>query len=897
MMQKSQKKLSIRKLLIPIILLVFLFSIIKVGTTLASTDSFTISSVEISNKSPTVDVNNFYFEKCKIINDITFHQVGDSITYKIKVKNNDDINYTVKSVSDDNKNEYISYIYDSYNGTKLNSKEDTTFEITEKYTKEISDIKKRNQNFSVNITFTLVDENGNTIKPTIPINPKTGDNIGIYITTAVASFLMLILLCRKSTVSIESSKIKQIIKKHTGKHYEKYNSNKFKLFSLLLVGLLILPTLSKATTNYSSTLTFENNISLKDKLLIKYTIDDENYEEVVKYGKLFSNPKVDEKEDYDFVGWYTENGTKFDINEPIQTDITLVAKYKLKQYNVTFMANDKIIRKDKVEKYQKVSRDIPKVDGYNVLKWLYENNEYDFDTQVIKDIVLVGEVERVYPKIELNLNSSYYIGSNVKLNATYTSGTKENQIKYFYCELAEGSEEKQIDNINDIQKTGTYKIIAKITDALGAIETTSINVEITGPTLGVNYTDNKTERHYFNYDVGVSGYATGAQTPIIDYKLYITKGQVKHTYDESGKSISNQIVYGNTYSPVDNLLGLEVGFYKIKIVATDEKGYEFVGEEETQIAYGSFDFNKGFTNNVITKTNVESFHFVDGVSIDLNNSTNWCDISINNDGGVIEWWEETSPGSGKYNVYIGGQYSHYVQSSSQNLSNLFNAYSNCKTIDLSYLSTINAVSMSNMFFNDKALTTVKFGDKFDSSTVADFSNMFNQANSLTEIDASVFDVSSAHSLYAFFAYAKSIKRLDLSSWDVSNVVNLDSIFMHIESIEYLDVSTWDTSNVKMMGYMFYKAWGTGSNIYTVDMSNWTFKEGVQVHNMFDEASRIKTTINITNNISDYSQMFHSATTVNGSGITVNYTAETENLVNNMINTRSNTRVTKGNLIN
>ena len=314
-MKKTQKKLSKQKILITITLLVFLFSIIKVGTTLASTEPFSITSAEVSAKSSTVDVGSFSFERCKITNNVTFHQVGDSITYKIKVKNNEDTSYTIKSVSDDNENKYISYIYDSYEGTKLNSKEETTFEITEKYVQEIGNMSKRNQSFSVNIIFTLEDEQGNVIETTIPINassnPKTGDNVGIYGTLATLSLIMLIILSRKNAKRTSNNK---------DEYYGKHSKKGFKFLSLLIVGTLILPTISKAATNYSLALTVENNIALKDKLIVSYKIDDEKYELTTKYNELITGLENPEKEGYDFEGWLLEDGTVFDIGTAKITD-------------------------------------------------------------------------------------------------------------------------------------------------------------------------------------------------------------------------------------------------------------------------------------------------------------------------------------------------------------------------------------------------------------------------------------------------------------------------------------------------------------------------------------------------------------------------------------------------
>ena len=401
-MSKVQKKLSNRKLLIPIILMVFLFSIIKAGIILASTDSFEITSAEVSAKSSTVDVHNFSFEKCKINNDITFHQVGDSITYKIKVKNNDDKSYTIKSVKDDNTNVYISYIYDGCEGTKLNSKEETSIEVTEKYITE-SSISDRNQNFSVNITFTLEDENGNVIDTTIPINtssnPKTGDNVGVYISIASISFIMLLLLSRKNKISVQRAQTSSTkrksrrtrsnariyestidndisnVRKKTENHRVKHGGKGFKLFSLFIVCALLLPTISKAATEYALTLTFESKVALKDKLIVSYTVDNKNYEIITPYNTKIEGLNDPEIPGYEFDKWEDKNGNEFNPDTQITDDVTITAKFTPITYTISYDLKEGILEEEKINPttYTTETADIelnkPTKEGYVFEGW------------------------------------------------------------------------------------------------------------------------------------------------------------------------------------------------------------------------------------------------------------------------------------------------------------------------------------------------------------------------------------------------------------------------------------------------------------------------------------------------------------------------------------------------
>lgn len=320
-MKELQLNISKSKIIILVILFIILFSISKIGMSFASTNSFAITSVEVIRQSNTIDINDVKVEKNKLKTNITFHNVGESITYKIKVKNNDKLNYTIKSIEDDNENKFISYTYDNYEGTKVNAQEETTFEIIQKYVQEC-DFESRDQSFQFNITVTLEDENGDIVEKTIPVNtnPKTGDNIGIYITILLVSITILVFLSTKNKVQ------------ESGKHSNK----RIKLFSLFIIGALILPNISRAAGNLDFSLNFENNVFLRDKLLVLYSINGTKYEKIVNYNEELEELDVLEIEGYEFVGWQKEDGTDFDYDEQITEDLNIKAKYKPIDYTITY---------------------------------------------------------------------------------------------------------------------------------------------------------------------------------------------------------------------------------------------------------------------------------------------------------------------------------------------------------------------------------------------------------------------------------------------------------------------------------------------------------------------------------------------------------------------------------
>ena len=85
-----------QKVIIFIIMCIFLFSIFKIGHTFASNETLSLTNVEIVNKSSTADVSGITYENTTITNNITFHKVGDTVTYRITVKNNGNENYIIK---------------------------------------------------------------------------------------------------------------------------------------------------------------------------------------------------------------------------------------------------------------------------------------------------------------------------------------------------------------------------------------------------------------------------------------------------------------------------------------------------------------------------------------------------------------------------------------------------------------------------------------------------------------------------------------------------------------------------------------------------------------------------------------------------------------------------------
>lgn len=356
-MRKKQMKFSKTKILLFTVLAVFVFSVIKVGITLASADSFKITDCQIESKSDTADVNSLFYDKCTITKDITFHAVGDSITYSITVKNNDSKNYTIKSITDNNANPYISYVYDSYEGTKLNQNEEITIKITEKYENGVEDISDRDHTFNVNFSFTIEDEEGNVSETSISMNnPKTGDNLGIYVTTSLVSLAVLIVM------ALNKMGVLKLKKGKVSKH-----------FSILIIVCLLIPTISKAAENQDLVVAFDNTIALRDHVVVTYSINGDETELVMNCGDVFPEIEVPVDEGYEFKGWIYEDGSEFDVESPIRDDAKIKANIKPIEYRITYDLDDGTLETPNPTTYTIESDDItlnkPTKTNYTFLGW------------------------------------------------------------------------------------------------------------------------------------------------------------------------------------------------------------------------------------------------------------------------------------------------------------------------------------------------------------------------------------------------------------------------------------------------------------------------------------------------------------------------------------------------
>ena len=208
------------------------------------------------------------------------------------------------------------------------------------------------------------------------------------------------------------------------------------------------------------------------------------------------------------------------------------------------------------------------------------------------------------------------------------------------------------------------------------------------------------------------------------------------------------------------------------------------------------------------------------------------DISEKQNGSVIAYIEDDGSGSGTYKLTIGGEGSIIAN---YDMSQYFYNFSNCTTMDLSYLDTTLATDMDSMFYGcsnlleldlssfdtsnvtnmswmfmgdlfsgspKMSIKKITFGKKFDTSQVTDMASMFAYCNDLEGLDLSGFNTEKVLYMERMFFKCSSLTELDLSNFDTSNVTGMAQMFQGCSNLKSLDLTSFDTSKVTNYGTMF-----------------------------------------------------------------------------------------------
>ena len=167
----------------------------------------------------------------------------------------------------------------------------------------------------------------------------------------------------------------------------------------------------------------------EDSILIKVTFDTTGGSLIepiyLKKGEKLNLPNEPLKEGYTFENWYLNNQI-FDLDTEIISDIILVAKWKenqenIEKYTITFNSNGgSSVTSQTVVKNGVVTKPTnPTKNGYIFKEWQLDGKSYNFNTKIVKNIILTAIWEKVQT-YEVTFNSNG--GSDVASQTVVKNG-------------------------------------------------------------------------------------------------------------------------------------------------------------------------------------------------------------------------------------------------------------------------------------------------------------------------------------------------------------------------------------------------------------------------------------------------------------------------------------------
>lgn len=152
----------------------------------------------------------------------------------------------------------------------------------------------------------------------------------------------------------------------------------------------------------------------------------------VKKDNTISKPNDPVREGYTFEGWYY-NGEKFDFTTKIDKDITLEAKWSsvvVSKWVVTFDSNggSKVASITIEDKKVISSVPTPTREDYTFEGWYYNNQEFDFDSAITKNITLTAKWKKVEKPVSGEVTTVKY---SVKFNSNGGTTVKSQTVEKY----------------------------------------------------------------------------------------------------------------------------------------------------------------------------------------------------------------------------------------------------------------------------------------------------------------------------------------------------------------------------------------------------------------------------------------------------------------------------------
>ena len=118
----------------------------------------------------------------------------------------------------------------------------------------------------------------------------------------------------------------------------------------------------------------------------------------VKYGDKIIEPEHPAMKGYSFIGWFTEEGTQWNFNDPVTKHMILTARYRkdsgtLTEFEVRFRANGNETFTKVPEGYKVSEPAAPEKEGYEFIGWYSFDQKWNFNDPVYENMILEAHFE------------------------------------------------------------------------------------------------------------------------------------------------------------------------------------------------------------------------------------------------------------------------------------------------------------------------------------------------------------------------------------------------------------------------------------------------------------------------------------------------------------------------
>ena len=197
---------------------------------------------------------------------------------------------------------------------------------------------------------------------------------------------------------------------------------------------------------------------------------------------------------------------------------------------------------------------------------------------------------------------------------------------------------------------------------------------------------------------------------------------------------------------------------------------------------------------------------------------------------------------------------NYNTANVTSMESMFCYCNSLTSLNLSNFNTANVTDMSQMFSGCSNLTSLNLSN-FNTTNVTKMASMFTSCSSLTSLNLSNFNTANVTSMFQMFYGCSSLTSLNLSNFNTANVTDMSSMFSWCSSLTSLNLSNFNTSNVTNMYRMFLHC----SNLTSLNLSNFNTSNVNNMRIMFQECSSL-TSLNLSNfntaNVTNMQEMFN-----------------------------------------